>query len=87
MNPDDFLQITNSSLVLMLQLVVPLVALIALIGIVISLLQAATQIQDQTLAFFVKLCVTFGMLMAMGSWMGSRLLGLMLDMLNYLPLI
>ncbi len=52
----------------------PVVGVAALIGIVVSLFQALTQIQDQTLQFLLKLVgVTFVILIT-ASWMGSTLI-------------
>jgi flagellar biosynthetic protein FliQ len=50
----------------------PLIASIV-VGFVIGLLQAATQIQDQTLAFVPKLVVVMGVLAAMGPVLGASL--------------
>lgn len=49
-----------------------------LLGVVVSLVQAVTQIQDQTLPYIVKLvavAVTLGLL---GRWFGSELMTLTL---------
>jgi flagellar biosynthetic protein FliQ len=44
------------------------------VGFVIGIFQAATQIQDQTLAFVPKLVVVMLMLIAMGPVLGVQLL-------------
>lgn len=51
----------------------PTVIAASLVGVVISLLQAVTQIQDQTIPFLVKLLVVSGVLVMSYSWMGSTL--------------
>ena len=43
------------------------------VGFVVGLLQAATQIQDQTLAFVPKLVVVMAVLAAMGPVLGASL--------------
>lgn len=45
-------------------------------GIVISLIQAVTQIQDQTLPYVVKLVAVAVTLAAMGRWVGVQLIHL-----------
>jgi type III secretory pathway component EscS len=51
-------------------------AVIALVGLVIAILQAATQIQEQTVTYVVKV-VTFGALLFLGGgWMMEELLTL-----------
>ena len=59
-------------IVLKLSLIPILVATV--IGILVSLLQALTQIQEQTLGFAVKLIAISLTLLACASWMGSSLL-------------
>lgn len=45
-------------------------------GMVVSLLQAVTQIQDQTLPYVVKLVAVSVTLAAMGRWVGVELIQL-----------
>lgn len=47
-----------------------------LCGVTVSLLQAVTQIQDQTLPYVVKLVAVALTLMAMGRWISVELLQL-----------
>jgi flagellar biosynthesis protein FliQ len=61
-----------------LGLVVIVVALIVLpsllVGLVVSVFQAATQINEQTLSFLPRLLMTLLTIMAMGPWILSELL-------------
>ncbi|MCC7005270.1 MAG: EscS/YscS/HrcS family type III secretion system export apparatus protein [Ottowia sp.] len=59
---------------IVLLLSLPVVAVASLVGIVISLVQALTQIQDQTLQFLVKLIAVSITLVVSYSWMGTVLL-------------
>ena len=52
-----------------LQLAGPPLLVVLVIGLVISLLQALTQIQEATLAFLPKLAAIGGLLLVMGPWM------------------
>ncbi|RZI42209.1 EscS/YscS/HrcS family type III secretion system export apparatus protein [Herbaspirillum sp. HC18] len=47
-----------------------------LFGMIVSLLQAVTQIQDQTLPYVVKLVSVSLTVLAVGRWFGSELLQL-----------
>jgi type III secretion protein S len=47
-----------------------------LFGLVVSLIQAVTQIQDQTLPYVVKLMSVSIMLAAVGRWIGTELIQL-----------
>lgn len=45
-----------------------------LVGLVVSIFQAATQINEQTLSFLPKLMVSLGMVVWAGHWILQRLL-------------
>jgi flagellar biosynthetic protein FliQ len=45
-----------------------------LVGLLISMFQAATQINEQTLSFLPRLVITLGMVMWAGPWIVTRLL-------------
>ena len=51
----------------------PVVGAAALIGLVVSILQAATQIQDHTLGHLPRLLVVVAVLVATGPWIGSQI--------------
>ena len=63
----------REGLVLVLLLSGPPLLASMVVGFVVSLLQAATQIQDQTLAFVPKLVVVLIVLAAMGPVLGASL--------------
>ncbi|HEY8497783.1 MAG TPA: flagellar biosynthesis protein FliQ [Limnochordales bacterium] len=56
----------------------PMVGLGLLVGLVVSLLMATTQIQEQTLAFVPKILAVFLAMLLFGSWM----MRVMLDFAN-----
>ena len=70
-------------LVLKLSLIPILVATV--IGILVSLLQALTQIQEQTLGFAVKLIAISITLMAASSWMGGEIYLYTQDIFAHFP--
>ncbi len=59
------------SLLLILIVSAPPILLASIIGILVAIFQAATQIQEQTFAFAIKLTVIFGTLMISGGWISS----------------
>lgn len=61
------------TLFITIKLSLPLVALGTVAGVLTSLLQAATQIQDQTFPFLTKLTVILVGLVVLGGWMGREL--------------
>lgn len=72
-------------IVLRLSLIPIIVATV--IGILVSLLQALTQIQEQTLGFAVKLIAISVTLLACASWMGSSLLLYTQDIFTHFALL
>ncbi len=66
--------ITKEALFLVLVASAPPVAMSLVVGFIISVFQATTQIQEQTLSFAPKVIVVFGVLALSGAWIGSQLL-------------
>ncbi len=74
MSQAQILDYAKMCLVLVLRLSLIPIAVATVIGILVSLLQALTQIQEQTLGFAVKLIAISITLLVCASWMGSTLL-------------
>ncbi|TDR76595.1 type III secretion system export apparatus subunit SctS [Paludibacterium purpuratum] len=68
------LQLAQELLWLVLILSMPVVLVAAIVGILISLLQALTQVQDQTTPFLIKLVAASITLAASYHWMGNLLM-------------
>lgn len=69
----DLVAYLKQALQLALWLSLPPIVVAAVVGVLFSLFQALTQIQEQTLSFAVKLIAVVVTLMLMGSWMGTEL--------------
>jgi type III secretion HrpO family protein len=74
-NPDTIASLAREALTLTLLISAPLVGTAALLGILFGLLQALTQLQDQTTTFAVKLAAVLGLLLILLPWMGKLLDG------------
>lgn len=61
-------------LLLILILSAPPVLISMFLGTIVAIFQAATQIQEQTLPFVVKLVAVTLTLIFMGSWLGSQIM-------------
>ncbi|MCY7314638.1 MAG: flagellar biosynthetic protein FliQ [Rubrivivax sp.] len=70
MTPDVLGNMTADALRLVLLMSAPLVGSAALIGILFSVLQALTQLQDQTTMLAVKLLVVYGLMIILAPWLG-----------------
>lgn len=71
---DSLAGIVQQALYLVLIASAPPIVLSLIVGFIISVFQAATQIQEQTLTFAPKVVVVFGALALTGAWIGSQLL-------------
>jgi len=73
MTPQMTLDLFAEALWLVVLLVTVIILPSLLVGLLISMFQAATQINEQTLSFLPRLIITLGMLMWAGPWILTRL--------------
>ena len=73
MTQGETLTIFKDALWLILKLSAPILIVSILIGLIISIFQAATQIHEQTLTFVPKIIVIAIILIVAGSWMLTNL--------------
>jgi flagellar biosynthetic protein FliQ len=71
------LDVARDGIVTFIKVAGPLMIIALVVGLVISLLQALTQIQEQTLIYVPKILAVFGALMLMLPFMGDALSGYM----------
>ena len=82
MNSSDVVAYVVQSLTLTLLLSMPAIVVAAVIGTLFSLLQALTQIQEQTLSFAIKLIAVGLTLFLTASWMGGELMNYTLSIFD-----
>lgn len=75
----------QATLALALQLSAPMLLFAVTVGILTSLFQAITQINDSTLAMVPKIVSVFVALAIFGPWMFHSLMGFTTGMLSYTP--
>lgn len=69
MSPEDVLTIFQHALQVLLMLIVVILIPALVVGLMVSMFQAATQINEMTLSFIPKLIITVVTLMFAGPWM------------------
>ncbi|TDA48275.1 EscS/YscS/HrcS family type III secretion system export apparatus protein [Burkholderia pyrrocinia] len=69
-------QVMHRFLVVVILVSGPVVAVALLVGVVVGLLQAITQVQDQSIAYGVKIATVAVLLIVSGRWMGQEMLDL-----------
>jgi flagellar biosynthesis protein FliQ len=87
MNNDVALQLVSELLKLGLLLCAPLLAAVLIIGLLISVLQVVTQVQDPSISFVPKLAVFIVALVLLAPWMLSKLTAYAGEMFMRLPLV
>ena len=68
------IRLTNEGLLMIIVVCGPPILLSMIVGLIISLLQAITQVQEATLTFVPKMIIIFGTLAVMGPFLGGLLL-------------
>lgn len=63
----------------------PLLGLTLLVGLIVSILQAVTQVQEMSLTFVPKLLVAVGTLVVFGPWMLRKLLAFATGVIGNIP--
>ena len=79
------MELLGKAFYLALLMLLPLLGVTMLVGVVISILQAATQIQEMTLTFIPKLFVTLLMVMLAGPWIMRTLVSFTMEIFQNLP--
>lgn len=74
MYQNEVYQLGYQALILILLLSGPPIMISMVLGLFVAVFQAATQIQEQTLAFTVKLFSVIITLLIMGGWLGSQIM-------------
>ncbi len=73
MSQGEVLTVFRESILLMLKISAPLLLVSILIGLVVAVFQAATQIHEQTLTFVPKIIAIVLLLLLLGSWMLTQM--------------
>jgi type III secretion HrpO family protein len=69
--PEAISQLAHEALKLAILTSAPLVGAAAIVGLLFGVLQALTQLQDQTTTFALKLVVVLGLLMVLLPWLSA----------------
>ncbi len=79
------IELINRAVMLVLMVAAPLLVTALLVGVLVSLVQALTQIQEQTLTFIPKLVAVALVGMLSLPWMIRELVEYLVQILNSLP--
>lgn len=85
MTPEMTVALFSNAVWLIINIVMVLVVPGLLVGLVIAVFQAATQIQEQTLSFLPKLLATLLMVIFAGHWMLRQIMELFDYLFHNIP--
>ena len=67
------LEQAQNALLLSVAVALPVLAVAAVVGLIVAAFQAASQIQDPTIAHLPRLLAVIAALVVLGPWMGSQI--------------
>ncbi len=85
MSADYAVELGRDALLMVMLISAPMLGLGLLVGLLVSVFQATTQIQEQTLAFIPKIIAVFVAILIFGPWMLRLLMDYMQQLLLLLP--
>jgi flagellar biosynthetic protein FliQ len=80
MTVDTVVQISNQALYLIIKTAAPLLLVSLCVGLIVSVFQTVTSIQEQTLTFVPKILSIFLTLMLLGHWMLNSMSNFMTEL-------
>ena len=85
MTPESVMTMGRQAMEVTLMIAAPMLLTALMIGLVVSIFQAATQINEQTLSFIPKLVGVFLALIVAGPWMLTLFIDYMRQMFSGIP--
>lgn len=84
MSAEFIIRLAAEAVTVILKTAVPILIVALSVGLIVSIFQATTQIQEQTLAFIPKIIAVFIALLFFGEWMLTTLVDFTYNLLNNL---
>ncbi|RTD94451.1 flagellar biosynthetic protein FliQ [Variovorax atrisoli] len=85
MTPESVMTMGHRAMEISLLIGAPLLLVALIIGLIVSIFQAATQINEATLSFIPKLLAVFATFVIAGPWMLDRMLDYMRALFSSIP--
>ena len=85
MSQDLIIYLAKEAVYTILLLSGPLLATSLIVGLIISIFQATTQVQEQTLTFVPKIALVFISLVIFGPWMLNILIAFTTNLFQIIP--
>ncbi|MCG6154520.1 flagellar biosynthesis protein FliQ [Rubinisphaera margarita] len=85
MTVDSAVEITRQAIVLSLLVGTPIMGIAMIVGLIISLFQAVTQLQDQTLSFVPKILAMVGTVIVLMPWIFGMIVEYTIELWHSIP--
>ena len=87
MTEASIIELTLKGLILVLILSLPAILVAGIVGVCVSLFQALTQIQDQTISFAIKLIAVVFAIILTARWLGGEIYNYALNLFVQFPFL
>ncbi|MDP9902289.1 flagellar biosynthesis protein FliQ [Variovorax ginsengisoli] len=85
MTPESVMSVGTQAIEVSLLLGAPMLLVALVVGLVVSIFQAATQINEATLSFIPKLLAVFAVMVLAGPWMLAQMVDYMTRLFSSIP--
>jgi len=85
MTPESVMSVGTQAIEVSLLLGAPMLVVALVVGLVVSIFQAATQINEATLSFIPKLLAVFAVMVIAGPWMIAQMVDYMTRLFSSIP--
>ena len=85
MNTQAVMSMSYQAMKVALMLSAPLLLVILAVGLIVSIFQAATQINEMTLSFIPKLLALCAVLVLLGPWLAGTMIDYIRQLLQSIP--
>ncbi len=85
MTPETVMSLTYAALKVALSMAGPILLITLLVGLTISIFQAATQVNEMTLSFIPKLLAVATTITLLGPWLIATIVDFMRELLEGIP--
>jgi len=82
---DQAVELSRAAVLLTLMIGAPVLAIAVVVGLLISILQAVTQVQDQTISFVPKIVAMLVTLAYILPWVINRMIAYSTDLIHNIP--
>ena len=87
MDQSQIMEIGSQAMWVTLQIAMPILGVSLVVGLLVSIFQAVTQLQEPTLTFIPKILAVVVVIVVAGPWMMNTMLAFTLDLWTGIPSI